>query len=364
MKRTPLILILLFLVTASGWSQTPPFNRTVIVPATGNASADGTALLTALGGLSPAPSYANRWLVKLEPGIYNVGSTPVVMQAYVDIEGSGLVETMIKGSIGPDITLLKGVVQGASSSEIRELTILCASSASQETCQGMSLMEANPRLTDLRILVQGAGTGSHWGIRTYNSAPKLDRVQILVKAPSSANSYGIVYGGTSTMVIDRSSVVARDGSTDNIGILFKEDTSYSPIKNSSVTAIGGTTAGAIMYLQSYSTQNLLIDNVIISAHGASGRSVGIGTFDNFLPETKVWIRGGRVFGASEAVNLPGARVHLTNTEASGPTNTVIGNNVRIGSTFLDGGPVVGYTSALCAGTYDESFVFYPNRCPY
>ncbi|HSS78338.1 MAG TPA: hypothetical protein VLV54_16535 [Thermoanaerobaculia bacterium] len=81
-------------------AQTAPYSRTVIVPANSTATANGTALLAAVAGLSPAPSYTNRWLIKLEPGVYNVGTSPVVLSQYVDIEGSGVVDVVEGHGVG------------------------------------------------------------------------------------------------------------------------------------------------------------------------------------------------------------------------------------------------------------------------
>jgi len=69
------------------------FARTLVVRPFGdgsNAAANGLELLDALtflGGVSPAPGAANPWLLKLEAGLYDVGSTQVALLPYV---GSGM----------------------------------------------------------------------------------------------------------------------------------------------------------------------------------------------------------------------------------------------------------------------------------
>src|SRR6185369_11505618 len=186
-----LVLALAVLSTVTASAQTAPYTRTVIVPSNASATTNGTALLAALAGLSPAPSYSNRWLIKLEPGIYNVGTTPVVLQDYVDIEGSGLIESHIQGAFDPTPLLLGGLVRGANNSELRNLTISCVSNATTTSCQALSLDHASPRLSQMRILVQGTGTANHWGIRMLDSAPVLDDVDIQVTT-TGAHNYGIV----------------------------------------------------------------------------------------------------------------------------------------------------------------------------
>ena len=62
------------------------------------------------------PSATNPWLVKMEPGIYDLGDEALVMRPFVDIEGSGQGVTSITSA---------GVfaVIAASDAEIRELTV-------------------------------------------------------------------------------------------------------------------------------------------------------------------------------------------------------------------------------------------------
>src|SRR5438105_2473150 len=54
------------------------YTRTIVVSPGATPSAGGTALLNALAGISGASS-SNPYLVKLEPGVYDVGTTAVSM---------------------------------------------------------------------------------------------------------------------------------------------------------------------------------------------------------------------------------------------------------------------------------------------
>lgn len=62
------------------------------------------------------PSATNPWLVKMEPGIYDLGDEALVMRPFVDIEGSGQGVTTVT-SAGVNTVI------AASDAEIRELTI-------------------------------------------------------------------------------------------------------------------------------------------------------------------------------------------------------------------------------------------------
>ena len=349
-------------IASSAVAQTPPYNRTVIVPSTGNVTADGTALISSVAKLSRAPSDETRWLIKLEAGVYDVGTTPVVMRDHIDIEGSGVLGTTIRGAVAPQIGSLGGLVEGADNSEIRSLTIACHSDSTNSSCQGMSLNSASPRLTRLRILVQGTGTGGHWGIRAFNSRPTLNDVEIIVSASNSSDNYGIVYGGASKMDILRSSILARNASMHNWGIVLKESLDSSRMRDSSVTGIGGTSAGGIMFLHSSTTNSLVFDNVKVAAHGGTV-STGIGSEGG--DGGKIWFRGGRIFGATDGVNLFSTTLFLSNTEVTGSNTLVFAHKVRIGSTWLRGGGTIGAlaASAVCAGVFNDAFTFFPDTCP-
>ena len=71
--------------------QTPSasgFVRTVVVsPVPGDALASGTAFLNALAGITDA-SLTNPYLLKLEPGVFDLGSSTLLTKTSVDIEGS------------------------------------------------------------------------------------------------------------------------------------------------------------------------------------------------------------------------------------------------------------------------------------
>ena len=90
-------------------------------PVPGDAQAGGARLLEALAGITSA-SEANPYVLKLEPGIYDLGTSPLAMRPYVDLEGSGEGVTRVRGS-GVAATPDLGTVVGADHTEVRALTI-------------------------------------------------------------------------------------------------------------------------------------------------------------------------------------------------------------------------------------------------
>ena len=91
-----------------------------IVARTGGDFPDPYTAMNTYSSWCPGPSATNPCLLKIMPGVYDVGSPSVVMQPYIDIEGSGENTTILRGSIDSSST---GVVNGAGHAEIRLLTV-------------------------------------------------------------------------------------------------------------------------------------------------------------------------------------------------------------------------------------------------
>jgi hypothetical protein len=345
-------------------AQTAPYTRTVIVPANGTAVANGAALLAAVAGLSPAPSFSVRWLIKLESGVYNVGTSSVVLSPYVDIEGSGVVESNLQGAVDPSPSLIGGLVQGASNSELRNLTVSCVSSGSAG-CQAVSYNTANGRLSQVRILLQGTGTGNHTGIRTFNSSPILDDVEINASTGGS-NNYGIVYTGSSTLNILRSSITVFGAGTDNVGILLRDTPLWSPMRDSSVTAYGGTRAMAIGYLSSGASAALSFDNVILSSYSASSLNIGIGIHPGGVSTvtSPIFFRAGRIYSTGSGIDVLNASLTVVHTDIESYGVSVGGDVINVMfSKFTGTGATYAGTSATCAANVDATATFLTSTCP-
>ena len=103
------------------------YQRTVVVSPIGPTETDnGAELLTALSSIStaiPAPSATNPWLLKVEPGVYDVGSAPVLLPSHVDMEGSGQGVTLVRGSVIDALPAQHGVITVAGHSEVRQLSV-------------------------------------------------------------------------------------------------------------------------------------------------------------------------------------------------------------------------------------------------
>jgi hypothetical protein len=127
------------------------FRNTIVLDVEGGSSAAGAALLAAVSGIT-SPSASNRWLVRLEPGTYDVGGT-LIMRSFVDIEGSGRGVTVILGSATAEL------VRVEAGAELRHVTV--RNTFPSNTAVGITLSSAGEaRLKDVRVEVPG-GDGVH-----------------------------------------------------------------------------------------------------------------------------------------------------------------------------------------------------------
>ncbi len=138
------------------------YARTVVVsPVVVDGAIDpvqsGTALLAAMAGIA-SPAATNPFLLKLEPGTYDLGSNSLMMKSYVDIEGSGQDVTTVTSAVpGANCSTGQGIaatITGAANAEIRDLTVK-ATNPSYPTA--ISAVVPGPTITDV-TLVTGTAT--------------------------------------------------------------------------------------------------------------------------------------------------------------------------------------------------------------
>ena len=94
------------------------YTHTLIVSPNADPVQAGRSLREVVSGIAD-PSASNAYLVKIEPGIYDLEEDSLFMRPYVDIEGSGEGITTITS----EITTGSGTVVGANNSELRYLTV-------------------------------------------------------------------------------------------------------------------------------------------------------------------------------------------------------------------------------------------------
>jgi hypothetical protein len=168
------------------------YTRTVVVSPAGTPSQNGTALKNALSGITNA-SETNPYLLKIEPGIYDMGAAPgLVMKPWVDVEGSGEGVTTLTATGGPAWT--DATVQAASNAELRFLTVKNTGGADKAFAIQST---ANPfRLTHVSAAASGGATYSR-AIVIDSGATTLSEVS--ATASGNTSNLGVFVSGTVTM---------------------------------------------------------------------------------------------------------------------------------------------------------------------
>jgi hypothetical protein len=282
-----------------------PYRRTVIVSPVGTAMENGTALLNALAGITDA-SATNPYLLKIEPGVYDLGTAQLTMKPYVDIEGSGeMVTTITSAGTGSDSV---GTVRGANYAELRFLTVE-ATGGSVDTV-AIYNYGASPQITHVTARASGA-TDDNFGVRNRSySSPKM--AHMTIEASGGDTSYGV----------------------------FNLDSSSPEMTDLTITASGGTSNFGLFITRSFPT----LSNVTITASGGT-TSRGIHTYAN---------------GGAYTVRVNHSRI-------TGGSNSILASNyftILVGNSQLGGGPIDDdWGTITCAGVYDENYAFYASSCP-
>lgn len=179
----------------SAWAPGATHTRTILVSPADSPATSGARLLAAVAAASDS-SAERPYLIKIEPGIYDLGFSTLQMRSYVDIEGSGQGVTIIRGERQTDD--VTGLVNAASNTELRQLSIE-VTEGSGAFAVGISNNNASPRITDVTIRTDGA---TSYGIVSRSGAgPRIERVTISATG-ATVFAAGVAHfdGGTPTIV--------------------------------------------------------------------------------------------------------------------------------------------------------------------
>ncbi len=168
--------------------------RTILVsPVVGDPVASGTALRNAIDGIADATA-TNPYLVKIEPGIFDLENDSLMMKDFVDIEGSGRHRTLITALGGPNPN--RGTVVGGRA----ELRALKAEARAPGSNLVAMLTRKDVRIKDAELATRdGADTLAAWGLLALSTNATMDDVAVLALG-TSGSAIGIgVEGGQMTL---------------------------------------------------------------------------------------------------------------------------------------------------------------------
>lgn len=380
------------LVSVVGYFATP--QQTVAVhPVPGNPTASGSALLDAFAKLdaltgSIAPSSTRQYMVKLDPGLYNLGTSPLNLLSYVDLVGSGQDATIIQGTgYGEGVESGTLVASSITSAEVRDLQVQVSTSASLDAlgfylyCSPITLRHVTVTCTAVIPASPPVGYDAvAYGIHTESSNSTIEDVTIT--ASGGDVSYGIGVDGLSekfgeeecisSPVIRRAVVSVTGTLSESVGLFFGEE--GSPTFRNVEVAVSSPAGGMAEAVQDLGTWDdmpvtaTFADSSLLAS--GQGKNYGIHVEDGTtyptykLDNVKV-VASSSGSGKSWGISMePGFGPFIINrSEITGTTLSASGSNGSFvaGASHLAGG-VTGFFPQTCAACYDANYAALSSTC--
>jgi len=322
-------------------------SNTLIVAKSGG---DFNTITAALNSITSA-SEANRYLVKVMPGVY---TETVAMKQYVDIEGSGELATKITytGNAGT-----YGTLRGANNAELRFLTVANTGGGAAYAI-AISNNSASPRLT--HITASASGATDNLGV--YNNTGSPVMTNVTASASGGTNCHG-VYNLSGSPVMTNVSA-SGTGGTFARGVYTSAS---SPVMtNVTASASGGTTLNIGIDITSSSSPTMT--NVIASASGGGNtRAVNIISSSPAIQDSVLHASGAtNNYGIYNFASSGAYTIKINHSQVTGSTNTIFNDShftMQIGATLLEGGAVLANGGTLtCVGAYSGSYAALNNTC--
>lgn len=297
-------------------SRTAPngYTHTLIVSPDPDRFEAGRQLTQAVAGITDA-SASNPYLVKIEPGIYDLDNRSLPMRAYVDIEGSGEGVTTITSALGTGL----GTVIGANNSELRQLTVKNTGEPNQQVV-GIFTESTSPRISHVTAIASGGS--ENYGIHTSNGTPVLDYVT--ASASGGGQSFGVA-NYNSVMTILNSTFSAADAAGFNAGFVTTFG-GTNRVTSSTISASGGAIA---IGMRAYNGSHTLA-NTTVSASGP-GQTTGIYIGQKASTPTMNILQS-RVAGGTNSIYSIGGALRVGASQLTGPAGTFdIGTMICVAS---------------------------------
>lgn len=193
------------------------YTRIVVVNSDGTDTDNGTALLNALSGITTA-AVGNRFMVQLEPGVYDLGASTLAMKAWVDLQGAGLTNTIVTSTGTTTLALtdnafLRSVTlrnSGSNSVVLRAngitsegFRVNCVHLGASGTNRGILVQNGGMlTLTNSTVSADAANTGTNIGAEVTNTGSQLDLRSASVNASNASTAItGLQVGATAVAVL-------------------------------------------------------------------------------------------------------------------------------------------------------------------
>lgn len=243
------------------------YGNVAVVAQNGGDYADPVAAMESIAQWCGTPSAGKPCLVKIMPGVYNIGENILQMQSYVDIEGSGENTTKITGTGGGPFS---SVVSGATHSDIRLLTVENNVGIYSPFCacvEGTGILnwDASSNIADVSVIVSGA-TQSSCGIR-YINAPSTKATNVTVSVSNTLFAIGLFSQ-------DGSSVTLENVAIDAAGEIIANGITNDRLSNMKIddliinAVVSGYEVLSAIGIQQGDNSRMEMNNAVITASGS------------------------------------------------------------------------------------------------
>jgi hypothetical protein len=403
----PALRVCVLLLAASGFLPAPeasarPVNyvRTEVVsPIPSNPVASGTRLRRALADIT-GPSASDPWLIKIEPGIYDLDGASLVMRKYVDIEGSGEGVTIVQSTVNSI-----GTVQGAAHAELRFVTVLnfgatdgiaLANSASGFTVSHVTCLARNGSNSSTALANFGSASGTYRdvtlraeGSRVVTAASMRGGLLLRARAFASGDefAYGLFNasseGETIDLTVEASGAgyatairneagapLLRNVRTSSRGATISEGIvngggSAARIQGAVIDVSGGTSFAS--GIRNEFSSALVSDAVITvdapsSAFGVSSSFSGTPAFRNLTLRVTAGGHGVGVRSYGTQVTVESSTISTDGFSLVNEFGATTPTAIRVGASRLEGAVDPADGTLRCVATYDASFTLLGATC--
>jgi hypothetical protein len=329
------------------------YERTVLVSPTGTPAANGAALLAAMAGITDATS-TRQVLLKVEPGIYDLGTERLLIKNWVDVEGSGELVTLVRSD-----ALASGSVATItipSHTELRSLTVVQDGGHIPMAVH----VEVGGRVRDLTARTSG-GSFAAMALRA-DGAARIDRVSAQAIA-TDASVYGIILYGAGSELRNVTAYAQASGSSNSAGITVQQG--GHELDGVRAEASGGASAFGLLSMTT-GIPTLRLRNVSLRASEAATTNIALRLLDHRLEATNLSASA----DGNDAVGMtighpsgPGALANVHASQISATTavrNLSSSNTARFGASQLTG--AISGSNLTCVHSYDGSFVARTASC--
>lgn len=314
----------------------PTFTHTVVVTTTSDAVNNGNRLLSAMTTISNAnPSPTNFYLLKLEPGNFDIGSNSLNLVWGVDLEGSGRDITIIISSAGSAASVTGGAINLATHTSVRDLTVLNQGTANYFSAIYAGNNVYNSYLTDVTIFAEGPNPIEIYGL--YIKMGSIIQVQnsvftVSIDTPTSNTSnIGIYNSGTLTVL--GTNIFSGYGNTTSA---IKTADGNTLIQQSTLVAYGARETNQTLHVED-PAQTTVQDSTLLANNSFSGS------------------HSTAIYNASAGTVIQNS-VLKVNPSIDATPNYAITNlsTLKVASSQITSG--VNNTGTLkCIGAYDDNF---------